>query len=189
MDKERIEEIVRALLVEMGEDVDREGLMDTPRRVAAAYEKLLGGYGRSLENEITVFKNEYRYDDIVYSGDINFFSTCEHHLLPFYGKAHIAYIPNEKIIGLSKLARAVDIYSRRLQDQERITIQIANEIQRLLDAKGVAVMLEGQHFCNMARGVCQVDSNMKTMTFRGLFKDSETLKSRFMEMAKTRSFR
>jgi GTP cyclohydrolase I len=106
-------------------------------------------------------------------------------MLPFYGKAYVAYVPGKNIIGLSKLARAVDIYSRRLQDQERITVQVAGEIDALLDAKGVAVMLEGQHFCNSARGVEQNDSVMKTVIFKGCFKDNEAMKSRFMDMARS----
>lgn len=184
MDKQKIEEIIKALLIEIDGNPEREGLLDTPRRVATSYGKLLEGYGRSLEEEMTVFNNEHGYDELVYSGDINFFSTCEHHLLPFFGKAYIAYVPGDKIIGLSKLSRAVDIYSRRLQDQERITVQVANELERLLQPKGLAVMLDGQHFCNMARGVQQTQSTMKTMAFRGCMKDDENLKSRFMSLAR-----
>lgn len=183
MDDDRLSEIVKQLLTEFGDDVNREGLKDTPMRVAKAYSETLGGYNRSLKEEITVFKNTHNYDDIVYSGKIHFFSTCEHHLLPFYGIAHIAYIPDESIIGLSKLARAVDIFSRRLQDQERITMQVAGELDELLRPKGLAVMLEGQHLCNMARGVKQFESNMTTMTFKGAFKDSQALCDRFIVLA------
>ncbi len=182
--KEKIQNLIKALIEELGEDPTREGLRKTPERVAKSYEKLFGGYDRSLENELTVFKNNNKYDDIVYSGAINFFSTCEHHLLPFYGKAYVAYIPNEEIIGLSKLARAVDIFSRRMQDQERITVQVADEISRLVDTKGVAVMLEAQHFCNMARGVQQVESTMKTFAFRGCFKAEDGMKKRFIDMTR-----
>lgn len=185
MNSEKIEQLVKELIKELGEDSSREGLRDTPKRVAGAYRKLFGGYERSLENELTVFKNNHKYDDIVYSGAINFFSTCEHHLLPFYGKAYIAYVPGEEIIGLSKLARAVDIFSRRLQDQERITVQVADELSRLVDAKGVAIMLEAQHFCNMARGVEQVESTMKTFAFRGCFTDDEHMKNRFLDMTRS----
>lgn len=184
MDKKKISDAIRQLLRAVGEDLECEGLKDTPSRVARAYTEILGGYSRSLKNEITVFENTHGYDDIIYSGNIQFFSTCEHHLLPFYGAAHVAYVPGSKIIGLSKLARAVDIFSRRLQDQERITMQVADELDNLLRPKGVAVFLEGQHFCNMARGVKQCDSNMKTMTFRGVFKDDQTLRDRFMQMTR-----
>lgn len=183
MDEAIISNIISQLLSALGEDIHREGLKKTPARVAKAYNEILGGYSRSLKDEITVFQNEHHYDDIVYSGKIRFFSTCEHHLLPFYGIAHIAYVPDSHIIGLSKLSRAVDIFSRRLQDQERITMQIANELDNLLHPKGVAVLLEAQHFCNMARGVKQFESNMKTMTFKGAFKDDQTLRDRFIQMA------
>lgn len=183
MNDGRLAEIVRQLLTEFGDDVDREGLKDTPTRVAKAYAEILSGYDRSLKEEMTVFKNTHHYDDIVYSGSIHFFSICEHHLLPFYGVAHVAYIPDKQLIGLSKLARTVDIFSRRLQDQERITMQVAGELDDLLHPKGVAVMLKGQHLCNMARGVKQFDSNMTTMTFKGVFKDNQAFCDRFIAMA------
>jgi GTP cyclohydrolase I len=182
MSDEKIQNIIKELLVELGEDPQREGLAKTPQRVAKSFKTLFGGYDRDLGKELTLFENKYNYDDIIYSGSINFFSTCEHHLLPFYGKAHIAYIPGDKIIGLSKLARAVDIYARRLQDQERITTQVATEIIELTGAKGVAVMLEAKHFCNMARGVNQTESSMKTFAFKGDFASGENLRTRFMSM-------
>lgn len=182
MDFDAIKWIIASLIWEFNEDPNREWLRDTPTRVAKAYSRILGWYNRSLKDEITVFENAHNYDDIIYSWKINFFSTCEHHLLPFYWVAHIWYIPNKKIIWLSKIARAVDIYSRRLQDQERITMQVANEISLLLEPLGVAVLLEGQHFCNMARWVEQVNSNMKTMTFTGIFKEDKSLCDRFLSM-------
>lgn len=182
LNQDKTKEIIKNLLIQFGEDVNREGLLDTPSRVAKAYDEMLGGYRRSFVDEITVFSNDGNFDDVIYSGDINFFSTCEHHLLPFYGKAHIAYIPGDTIIGLSKLARVVDIYARRLQNQERITLQVADELMSSLNARGVAVMLEGKHFCNMARGVGQIDSTMKTSLYRGDFKGSEELRRRFMVM-------
>lgn len=182
MNEEQISNIIRQLLSEFGEDLTREGLKKTPDRVARAYSEILGGYRRSLKDEITVFENTHHYDDLIYSGKIRFFSTCEHHLLPFYGTAHVAYVPNEHIIGLSKLARAVDIFSRRLQDQERITVQVADELDKLLQPKGVAVLLEAQHFCNVARGVKQFDSNMKTMIFKGVMKENQSFCDRFIQM-------
>jgi GTP cyclohydrolase I len=182
VDEKKIEALVANLLVELGEDPEREGLLKTPQRVAKSYQKLFEGYSRSLEKEITTFENIYNYDELIYSGEIVFFSTCEHHLLPFFGTAHIAYIPNKKIIGLSKLARAVDIYSRRLQDQERITMQITAELDKLLEPKGVAVWLEARHFCNMSRGVQQDTSIMKTMAFRGVLKSDLSTRDHFMAL-------
>lgn len=182
MDGQTIEEVTKKLIHAIGEDVEREGLRETPERVARMYTETLQGYSRNLEDEMTIFENTHDYSDIVFSGGITFYSLCEHHLVPFFGTAHVAYIPDKKIAGLSKLARAVDIYARRLQDQERITIQVANELIRLLEPKGVAVLLEGKHFCNMARGTKQESSNMKTMIFRGEFKDSEFYRNQFMSM-------
>ncbi|HEU4966706.1 MAG TPA: GTP cyclohydrolase I FolE [Candidatus Saccharimonadales bacterium] len=182
MDKEATAILVQKLLTALGEDANREGLKKTPDRVVRAYEEILNGYGRTFENEVTVFTNTHKYDDIIYSGSIRFFSTCEHHLLPFFGTAHIAYIPSEQIIGLSKLSRVVDIYARRLQDQERITMQVASELEKHLKPKGTAVLLEAQHLCNMARGVKQFDSNMKTMTFTGIFKQKQELCDRFFRL-------
>jgi GTP cyclohydrolase I len=185
-DQSQIEDLVKQLLIRLGEAPDRAGLVDTPKRVSNAYTKILSGYDRKLEDEITTFDNEYDYDDLIYSGKIDFFSMCEHHLLPFFGTAHIAYVPDKKIIGLSKLARAIDIYSRRLQEQERVTVQVAAELERLLSPKGVIVMLEGQHFCSMARGVEKVNSNMKTIRALGCFKDNEKLYDRFFQLVNSR---
>lgn len=177
-----IQDLVKQLIMRLGEDTERAGLRETPQRVARAYGRTMEGYSRSLKDEITTFENTYNYDDLIYSGAIDFFSTCEHHLLPFFGTAHIAYVPNKKIIGLSKLARAVDIYSRRLQDQERITVQVADELNALLSPQGVIVMLEGQHFCNMARGVEKARSNMKTIVSRGCFRTDEKMYNRFLKL-------
>lgn len=179
-----IEDLIKKLLAHLGENPERPGLIKTPERVAKVYEKMLEGYSRSLADEITVFDNTHGYDDIVYSGKIDFFSLCEHHTLPFFGIAHIAYVPDEKIIGLSKLSRAVDIFARRLQQQERITHQVAVEIEALLKPKGVMVMLEGRHMCNMARGVEKVNSNMKTVVSRGCFRDDK-LQDRFFKLIST----
>lgn len=181
-DKKDVEGLVRQLLQRLTADSERAGLVDTPRRVSESFNKMLSGYDRRLEDEITTFDNDYSYDDLIYSGKIDFFSLCEHHLLPFFGSAHIAYVPGEKIIGLSKLARAVDIYSYRLQEQERITMQIATELERLLKPKGVIVMLEGQHFCNMARGVEKVNSSMKTIHALGCFKADNKYYDRFFQL-------
>lgn len=184
MDREKISQIIKQLILALGEDVGRENLRDTPGRVARAYEEILSGYNRSLSNEITIFKNSHNYKDIVYSGKISFFSTCEHHLLPFFGTAHVAYVPDKHIIGVSKLARAVDIFARRLQDQERITMQVSQEIDELLKPKGVAVFLEAKHLCNMARGTKQTESIMKTLAFTGVFQDNCLLQERFLRMTR-----
>lgn len=176
-----IEELAQHLIEALGEDTGRTGLRKTPARAAAAYKKIFEGYTRSLKNEITTFENDYKYKELIYSGGIDFFSTCEHHLLPFFGKAYIAYIPNDKIIGLSKLARATDIYARRLQQQERLTTQIANELNELLEPKGLIVLLEGKHMCNMARGVQQVNSTMITVARHGVFDDAKKY-DQFMQL-------
>jgi GTP cyclohydrolase I len=180
--KVSIEKLIKELILALGENPERPGLLKTPERVAKTYEKMLEGYSRSLEKEITTFDNSYKYDDLIYSGKIDYFSMCEHHMLPFYGMAHIAYVPSDKIIGLSKLARAVDIFSRRLQEQERLTVQVATELDRLLRPKGIIVLLEGRHFCNTARGVEKASSNMKTIISRGCFKDDEKLYNRFFQI-------
>ncbi len=182
MNKTNVEKLIYRLLSELESNPDREGLWDTPSRVAKAYAETLSGYDRSLASEMTVFKNEYGYKDIIYSGKINFYSTCEHHLLPFFGEAHIAYIPKDKIAGISKLARAIDIFARRLQEQERITVQVANELEKVLEPLGVAVMLNAKHFCNMSRGVHQQDFELKTFAYRGNFADSTELKSHFLRL-------
>jgi len=175
-----VENLVRQLLTVVGEDPDRPGLKKTPMRAAAAFSTVLEGYGRSFKEEITSFDNDQQYSELVYSGGIDFFSTCEHHMLPFFGKAYIAYIPDKKIIGLSKLTRVTDIYSRRLQQQERLTTQIANDLNELLSPKGVIALIEGKHLCNMARGVRQVNSTMITIARHGLF-DDEKRYNQFMQ--------
>lgn len=181
MNSKKIEKIISELLIEVGENTSREGLLDTPKRVSESWVEILGGYTRNLSEEMTVFDNN-NYDGIITSEKIEFFSMCEHHLLPFWGSAYIGYIPDKKMIGLSKLARAVDIYSRRLQDQERITVQIADELMRLLIPKGVAVMLVAKHFCNIARGVEKTQSNMKTLIFRGEFSYNNVLQDQFLRL-------
>jgi len=175
--------IITDLLKNLVDDFDREGLRETPIRVAKSWTALLEGYDRNFEDEAKTFENTHGYSDMILSGKINFTSICEHHLLPFWGEAYIAYIPQDRIIGLSKLSRAVDIYSRRLQDQERITQQVADEINRYLQPKGVAVLLKAQHFCNIARGVEKPQSNMVTSVFTGEFRESD-YKNRFYEMVK-----
>ena len=171
----KIEKLIKELLIQIGEDPDREGILRTPKRVAKAWEFLAKGYNQNLDNIINnaVFTEDY--DEMVTIKDIDFFSLCEHHLLPFFGKAHVAYIPDGRIIGLSKVPRIVEMFSRRLQVQERMTHQIADTINNVLSPKGVAVVLEGEHMCMQMRGVEKQNSYATTSSMTGLFrKDSRT---------------
>ncbi len=171
----KIEKLIEELLLEIGEDPKREGLIKTPERVAKAWKFLAKGYKQELGAVINeaIFTEEY--DEMVTVKDIDFFSLCEHHLLPFFGKAHVSYIPNGKIIGLSKIPRIVDMFGRRLQVQERMTHQIAETINDVLSPKGVAVVLEGEHMCMQMRGVEKQNSYATTSAMIGQFrKDSKT---------------
>ena len=171
----KIAMLINELLIEIGEDPNREGLVKTPERVAKAWKFFAKGYKQELSTVINdaVFTEEY--DEMVTVKDIDFFSLCEHHLLPFFGKAHVAYIPDGKIIGLSKIPRIVEMYGRRLQVQERMTHQIAETINDVLSPKGVAVVLEGEHMCMQMRGVEKQNSYATTSSMKGIFlKDSRT---------------
>ena len=171
----KIKELTRNILVEIGENPDRKGLFKTPERVAKAWEFLSQGYYKNLDDIINNAIFEESYDEMVTVKDIDFFSLCEHHLLPFLGKAHVAYIPDGKIIGLSKIPRIIEMYSRRLQVQERLTQQISETINDVLSPKGVAVVLEGEHMCMQMRGVEKQNSYATTSFMTGLFrKDSKT---------------
>lgn len=181
--KECAEKNITRLLQYIGEDVNREGLLETPKRVLKSYKHLFSGYNQKVEDILTVFDSE-SYDQVVLLKDIEFYSTCEHHMQPFFGKAHVAYIPNKKIVGISKLARVVEIYSRRLQNQERLTNQIANAIQKYLNPKGVAVIMEGQHFCMMARGVQKQNSKMLTSCMLGKFREIEAARTELLNLIK-----
>ncbi|MBD3327858.1 GTP cyclohydrolase I FolE [Candidatus Peregrinibacteria bacterium] len=174
-------ELVKQLIEHIGENPEREGLKDTPRRVIAAYEKLFSGYGQKPEDVLTVFGDE-AYDEMIVVKDIEFYSTCEHHMLPFLGKAHVGYIPNGKIIGLSKIPRLVEMYARRLQNQERLTSQIAKALDEILNAKGVGVIIEAKHFCMMARGVEKQNSNVVTSSLRGWFKKDLNTRTEFLRL-------
>jgi GTP cyclohydrolase I len=180
--KSRLEEIYYALLEEIGENPEREGLVKTPHRAAEAMRFLTSGYQQNLDEVINdaIFHEES--ENMVIVRDIEFFSTCEHHIVPFYGFAHVAYIPNGKIIGLSKLARITDMFARRLQVQERMTVQIAETIQEVLQPKGVAVVLEAKHLCMMARGVEKQSSNMVTSHLLGQFRTDSTTRAEFMNL-------
>ncbi len=175
--------LIAALLKTLPEDVEREGLLDTPRRVDEAWNHLFSGYDKNPEDLLTVFDGE-KYDEMILVKDIEFFSTCEHHVLAFFGKAHVAYVPREKIIGLSKMPRLVEIFARRLQNQERLTNQIADALEKLVDPKGVAVVLEAQHLCMMARGVEKQGSRVSTSALKGLFKKDASTRAEFLRLIK-----
>lgn len=172
-DRERIERAVREILLAIGEDPNREGLKDTPKRVAKMYEEILAGYNDSPDNHLVLFSE--KYDEMIIVKDIPIYSLCEHHMLPFFGKAHVAYIPGDnKVTGLSKLARIVDVYSKRLQLQERMTEQIADAIMEKLKAKGVMVIIEAQHLCMIMRGVKKPGSYTVTSAVKGIMRNEPT---------------
>lgn len=172
----RIELCVRDLLQALGQDPDREGLRETPARVARMYGELLSGTHEDPALHLNrVF--EAKYDEIVMVRDIDFYSLCEHHLLPFYGKAHVAYLPNSKVVGLSKLARTVDTFARRPQIQEQLTTQVADALMQHLDARGAMVVIEAEHLCMKIRGVQKPNASMVTSAVRGVFKDNATTRA------------
>lgn len=175
-----IETAVSDILVAVGEDPTREGLLNTPNRVARAYEELLSGYRTDPAKLINGAVFDVEYDDMVIVRDIEFSSLCEHHMLPFIGHAHVAYIPRGKVIGLSKIPRIVDMFAKRLQVQERMTRQIANFLSEVLDAQGVAVVVEGKHMCSMMRGVEKHDSSMTTSAMLGVFRENDQTRGEFM---------
>lgn len=181
IDQEKIKEGVRLLLEGIGEDVEREGLRETPERIARMYEEIYGGMeadpGEYLSRVFSVEGNE-----MVLEKDIVFYSTCEHHLMPFYGKAHVAYIPNGKVVGLSKLARTVEVFARRPQIQERMTGQIADAVMEYLNPQGVMVVLEAEHMCMTMRGIKKPGSRTVTIATRGVFAEQESLQNRFFQM-------
>jgi len=174
---------VRQQLVEMGEDPDRQGLARTPLRVAKALDFLTSGYSVSLDEVVNdaIFDAEGA-DEMVLVKDIEFYSMCEHHMLPFFGKAAVAYLPKGSIIGLSKVARIVDLYARRLQVQERLTNQVAHALDSILEPHGVAVVMEGKHLCMMMRGVQKQDSSMVTSAMLGTFKSDARTRSEFLNL-------
>jgi GTP cyclohydrolase I len=183
MDREKIENLVAELIGEIGEDPKREGLLETPKRVAKSFEKLFGGYSQKPSDVVTVFDGE-NYDEMIICKNIDFYSHCEHHMQPFFGQVSIGYIPDKNIIGLSKLPRLVEIYSRRLQNQERLTMQIANALNDIIKPKGVGVVIEGKHFCMLARGVEKQNSMMTTSYCTGLFKKNAITRSEFLKLIK-----
>ncbi len=177
-----IEQLVKDLLKELGEDPYREGLTKTPERVAKAFGYLTSGYGQTVAEVLNGAVFTEPYDEMVVVKDIELYSLCEHHLLPFFGKAHIAYLPAGKIVGLSKLARLVDMFARRLQVQERLTTQIAEALQEALQPAGVAVVIEASHFCMMMRGVEKQNSQAITSCMLGAFRDSKATREEFLRL-------
>lgn len=178
-----IEEAIKEILSSIGEDPKREGLLKTPTRVAKSYAFLTEGYTMDVREVAgSVFTEDY--NEMVLVKDIELYSLCEHHMLPFFGKAHVAYIPNGKILGLSKIARIVDVYARRLQVQERLTGQIADAIQDFLDPVGVAVVIEASHMCMMMRGVQKQESKTVTSAMRGCFLDDQKSREEFLSLIK-----
>jgi len=182
-----IEETIIRQLEYIGENVSRDGLKDTPARVVKSWKELYCGYNQKAEDIIKTFespRNGYSYNEIIYCKDIEFYSTCEHHLLPFVGKAHVAYIPDKKIIGLSKLARLVEIYARRLQIQERICEQVTDDLMRLLEPQGAACIIEAKHFCMCSRGISKQNSMMGTSSLKGIFLERTEARMELMGLLK-----
>ena len=181
---DRIADAYRELLQSVGEDIEREGLQRTPDRAARALEFLTQGYRQNLDQIINGAVFESRASEIILVKDIELYSLCEHHLLPFIGRAHVAYLPNGKVIGLSKVARIVDVFARRLQIQENLTTQIAESLMRCLEPSGVAVVVEAKHLCMMMRGVEKQNSVMKTSCLLGTFKEDARTRSEFLALLK-----
>ncbi|MCQ2486502.1 MAG: GTP cyclohydrolase I FolE [Clostridia bacterium] len=183
MDQEKIKQGVNLILEGIGEDPNREGLLETPDRIARMCEEVFGGLTQSAEPHLTK-KFSASGDNIVVEKDITFYSVCEHHLLPFYGKAHVAYIPNGKVAGLSKLARTVEVYARRPQIQENLTSQIADALEQYLEPKGVMVMIEAEHMCMTMRGVQKPGTKTTTVVSRGAFAEDFNLQQTFFQMVR-----
>jgi GTP cyclohydrolase I len=181
MDDNKIKKAVKMIIEAIGEDPEREGLIETPDRIARMYREIFSGYNESPEKHL---KKVFTVNsaDIVLEKDIVFYSMCEHHFMPFYGKVHIAYVPNDKVVGLSKLARTVEVFAKRLQLQERMTIQIADSIMRYLDAKGVMVVVKAEHMCMTMRGVKKPGSKTVTTATRGIFKEDSRYREEVYKM-------
>lgn len=181
VDHEKVKAAIKLLLEGIGEDINREGLQETPDRIARMYEEICGGMDEDAAEHLSkVFTSEN--DGMVLEKDIVFYSMCEHHMMPFYGKAHVAYIPNGKVVGLSKLARTVEVYAKRLQIQEQMTGQIADAIMEHLAPKGVMVMLEAEHMCMTMRGVKKPGSRTVSVATKGVFEDNQVLQNQFFQM-------
>ena len=180
------EDLVQEMLVRLGEDPQREGLLETPERVRKSMQFLTRGYTEDAEALLKGALFTVSYDEMVIVKDVEMFSLCEHHLLPFFGKVHVAYIPNGKVIGLSKVPRLIELFSRRLQIQERLTTQIAETIQRVIEPQGVAVVIEARHLCMMMRGVEKQHSAAVTSSMLGCFRNEEETRSEFLSLIRQR---
>ncbi len=181
MDRTKIEQGIRLILEGIGEDISREGLKETPERIAKMYEEIYGGLTGNAQTHLEkTFRAEN--NEMILERDITFYSTCEHHLMPFYGKAHVAYVPDGRVVGLSKLARTVDVFARRPQIQEKLTAQIADALMENLQPKGVMVMLEAEHMCMTMRGIKKPGSRTVTVITRGVFEKDKELKTEFFHM-------
>lgn len=182
MNLDELEKAVSKILIEIGEDTNREGLLKTPHRVAKTYQFLMQGYKKDIAKVLNNAIFEEKYDEMVIVKDIDFYSMCEHHLIPFFGKVHVAYIPNGKLIGLSKIPRIVDVFARRLQIQERMTQEIADTFEKYLSPLGVAVVAEGYHMCMMMRGVQKQNSITTTSAMYGIFKNDARTRTEFLNL-------
>ena len=182
-----MQNLIRQLLTELGEDPSREGLLDTPKRVELSLAFLTSGYRANVDQVLNDALFTVDYSEMVIVKDIDFFSLCEHHLLPFFGKCHIAYMPSKKIVGLSKLPRLVEMFARRLQVQERLTTQIAHTLQEVLQPRGVAVVIEALHMCMLMRGVEKQNCKAVTSAMLGQFRDRPETRAEFMELIRSRS--
>lgn len=181
-----IQNEIKHLLREIGEDPEREGLQGTPRRVEKSFEYLMRGYGKDLKTVVNGAVFETKDDEMVIVRDIEFFSMCEHHLLPFFGRAHVGYIPNGKIIGVSKIARIVDMFARRLQVQERLTGQVAEAMMEVLAPEGVGVVMEARHMCMQMRGVEKQNSVMTTSCMLGSFRKEAATRGEFLQLVRAK---
>ncbi len=181
-ENKQVRKLVRQLLIELGDDPQREGLVRTPKRVDRALHFLTAGYHQDIGKILNGAMFEEKYNEMVIVKDIDFYSLCEHHLLPFYGKCHVAYIPNGKVVGLSKIPRIVDVFARRLQLQERLTTQIAKAIMKALQPEGVAVVTEARHLCMMMRGVQKQNTVVTNSALLGIFHDDRACREEFMQL-------
>ena len=183
--REEAMEAVKTLISWAGDDPSREGLIETPKRVVKAYEEFFAGYGQDASKVLgKTFEDVNGYDDIVFLRDINIESHCEHHMVPIAGKAHVAYLPKDKVVGISKLARVIEIFAKRLQTQETMTMQIINTIDEALDPFGTAIMIDAKHQCMTTRGINKPNVSTVTTKFSGLFAEDAELRNRFMQLVK-----